>query len=74
MSKVVLDRENVLAQLRKRGLSQADAARRAGIPQQTFSKALLGRPCWPATAAAIARMIHSTPIIDGLDELLGSVG
>lgn len=70
-STVTLDRDKVMLQLRRRGLSAATFAAEARISVTTLSGLLQhGRPITPRTARRIAEALQRIEVVAGLDELM----
>jgi transcriptional regulator with XRE-family HTH domain len=70
-SNINLDGSKLLAQMNRRGLSAAQLARAADVSPTTLSGVIChGRPVTVRTARRIAKALTTTPIIDGLENLL----
>jgi transcriptional regulator with XRE-family HTH domain len=70
-SHINLDAAKLLAEMNRRGLSAAQLAKVAGVSPTTISGIVAhGRPVTVRTARRIAAALVSTPIIDGLENLL----
>ena len=61
-----LDRE-----LARRGWNAIDLAQAAGCSAATISAARRGRPITSGTLSKIASALQRTPVIPGIDEILG---
>ncbi|HUZ86001.1 MAG TPA: helix-turn-helix transcriptional regulator [Candidatus Baltobacterales bacterium] len=62
-----LDRE-----LARRGWNASDLARASGCSAATISGARRGRSISSATLCKIAQALRETPVIPGIDELIGT--
>lgn len=50
-----------------RGLTHAELATKAGISQAAISNAIAGGKVRPSTLKAIAKALHDTPVVEGVD-------
>jgi transcriptional regulator with XRE-family HTH domain len=70
MARVRLNPERLTAELAKRRLTQQELAKLAGIPPETLSRAMHGRPLEMRTFAAISKALVKTKVKPGADLVL----
>lgn len=70
--RVTIDPGSLRRELGRRGLNQAAFAVICGVTEPTLSHAATGKTISEATLAKMAKGLAITPIIAGVDALLGS--
>ena len=66
-----LDPERLELELVRRGWNASDLAAASGCSAATISAARNGRPLTSATISKIARALRDSPVVPGVDDLLG---
>ncbi len=69
---VRMNAEQLDRELARRGWNATDLARASGCSAATISGARRGRPISSTTLCKIAEALRSTPVIPGIDELIGT--
>ena len=67
---VLINTEQLMREMARRGWSRGDLARAASISAPTVTMALAGRPVSPHTLKQIAIALAAAPPLEGVDSLL----